>query len=314
VSAGTPQGKPLRQYRSVIADSARWEGFLFRDGDIVLSSPVKCGTTWVQMICAVLIFQRATLGTTLDIISPWLEMLTRPLGGVLRDLERQTHRRFIKSHTPLDGLPYDPRVTYVCIARDPRDVALSFCNHIENMDIGAFLAARQSAAGDDDLADLLTEVAPTGLESERQRFWWWIDAEASANGTAQGLSGMIHHLATFWEARAWRNVLLLHYQELQEDLEGQMRRLSNRLSLDIPERLWPPLVHAASFDEMRRRADELAPNVTELLWFDNARFFNRGTSGQWRDLLSKDDLRRYKERVMGLASPELERWIHRERL
>src|SRR5262249_38699700 len=35
---------------------ARWEGFEFRPGDIVISTPKKCGTTWTQMLCALLIF------------------------------------------------------------------------------------------------------------------------------------------------------------------------------------------------------------------------------------------------------------------
>lgn len=35
----------------------------------------------------------------------------------------------IKTHTALDGLPWDDRVTYVCVGRDPRDVALSWDNH-----------------------------------------------------------------------------------------------------------------------------------------------------------------------------------------
>jgi len=42
---------PFR-YRSSDEDSARWLGFPFRDGDIVISTRSKTGTTWVQMICA----------------------------------------------------------------------------------------------------------------------------------------------------------------------------------------------------------------------------------------------------------------------
>ena len=46
---------PFR-YQSPDEDSARWLGFPFRDGDIVISTRSKTGTTWVQMICALLIF------------------------------------------------------------------------------------------------------------------------------------------------------------------------------------------------------------------------------------------------------------------
>src|ERR1051326_4513852 len=96
----------LVSYRTFIADNARWEGFQFRDGDIVIATPPKCGTTWTQMICALLIFRTPEFDRHMDLISPWLEMLTRPLDSVVADLEAQTHRRFIKSHTPLDGIPF----------------------------------------------------------------------------------------------------------------------------------------------------------------------------------------------------------------
>jgi hypothetical protein len=66
-------------------------------------------------------------------------MVTRARTEVFADLAAQTHRRFIKTHTPLDGIPNDPTVTYICVGRDPRDVALSMDHHIDNMDVGAFL-------------------------------------------------------------------------------------------------------------------------------------------------------------------------------
>src|SRR4029079_2315346 len=95
-------------YGGTVNDSSRWDGFELRPGDIIISTPPKCGTTWTQMICAMLIFQTPDLPMPLDLISPWLDQLLRPLDSVVADLEAQEHRRFIKSHTPLDGLPYDP--------------------------------------------------------------------------------------------------------------------------------------------------------------------------------------------------------------
>src|SRR5947209_5478250 len=103
------------RYRSVVQDSARWDGFAFRPGDIVISTPPKCGTTWMQMLCALLIFQKPVLDTPLAELSPWLDMLTLPRDEVVALLDAQRHRRFIKTHTPLDGLPVDERVTYVCV-------------------------------------------------------------------------------------------------------------------------------------------------------------------------------------------------------
>ena len=121
---------PAPRDQNLVSDSARWDGFEFRPDDIVISTPPKCGTTWTQMICALLVFQTTTFDRTLDLISPWLDMQTRDLVSVRADLDAQTHRRFIKTHTPYDGLPHDPRVTYICVGRDPRDVFRSWDNHV----------------------------------------------------------------------------------------------------------------------------------------------------------------------------------------
>ena len=75
-------------------DSARWEGFPFRDGDIVISTPAKSGTTWMQMICALLVFQTPSFDRPLAELSPWLDMLTADRARVFATLDAQTHRRF----------------------------------------------------------------------------------------------------------------------------------------------------------------------------------------------------------------------------
>ena len=49
---------PLWRYTSPDEDSARWWDFPFRPGDIVVSTRSKSGTTWVQMICLLLVFGR----------------------------------------------------------------------------------------------------------------------------------------------------------------------------------------------------------------------------------------------------------------
>jgi hypothetical protein len=47
---------------------------------------------------------------SIDEISPWLDNRLFPLELVLTALEHQTHRRSIKTHLPLDTLPFDRRI------------------------------------------------------------------------------------------------------------------------------------------------------------------------------------------------------------
>ena len=47
----------MRRYEATVYDSSRWDGFELRPRDIIISTPPKCGTTWMQMICALLVLQ-----------------------------------------------------------------------------------------------------------------------------------------------------------------------------------------------------------------------------------------------------------------
>ena len=57
------------RYVSPDEDSGRWDGFPFREGDIVISTRSKSGTTWMQMICALLVFRTAELPAKLSVLS-----------------------------------------------------------------------------------------------------------------------------------------------------------------------------------------------------------------------------------------------------
>ena len=298
----------MRRYRSFIQDSARWDGFARRDDDIVISTPAKSGTTWMQMCVALVLFQTPDLPRPMAELSPWLDMLTSPLDEVVALLERQEHRRFIKTHTPLDGLPEDPRLTYICVGRDPRDVMRSWENHTANVDMEKVVVLRERAVGLDDLDP--SDVPAPPPEDPVERFWAWVDLSPPPGKDAGGLVGILHHLQTFWERRDQPNVHLFHYSDLQADLPGQLRRLAGVLGVDVPEERWDVLVPAASFTAMKARADVLAPDTVHGVWKSNSQFFDQGRSGRWREWIGDDDLPRYDARVAELVSPDLARWAH----
>jgi hypothetical protein len=290
-------------------ESNRWQRYAAREGDIIISTPAKSGTTWMQMICALLIFQRTTFDRSLDLISPCLDMQTRPIGDVIADLDAQQHRRFIKTHTPYDGLPHESGVTYICVGRDPRDVAISWAHFQDNMNVEALMTARGRAVGNDDLAELLRDWDPRPA-GPLERFWRWVDEPPDDELARVNLATTMHHLATFWERRDLSNVVLVHYADLQRELEGEIRRVAQRLGIAIDEQRLPELVEAARFDSMRARANEVVPNSSEAVWLSNEAFFHRGVSGQWQALLDEADRRRYAQRVTQLAPADLIHWAH----
>jgi aryl sulfotransferase len=304
---------PRTRYRAIVADSSRWDGFAFRPGDIVISTPPKSGTTWTQMLCALLIFDGPAFPAPLGDLSPWLDMCNRPLAEVTAALAAQTHRRVIKTHTPLDGLPLHADVTYLVVGRDPRDVMISYEHHAPNLDFAHFLELRATAVGNADLAELPERRVPSADPVERFRTFVADETHISP----PSLASVLHHLDTGWQHRGDPNVALFHYADLQTDLVGELLRLAGVLGIPCAPQRARALAPEASLARMRERAADDAPLAspgTRGSWKDPRAFFRSGGSGEWRDRVSAADLAAYEARVAQLAGPDLAAWAHGGRL
>jgi hypothetical protein len=288
------------RYLSADEDSGRWNGFPFRQGDIVICARSKSGTTWVQMICALLIFQTPDLPAPLSVLSPWLDWLITPKAEVFAKLEGQDHRRFIKTHTPLDGIPIDERATYIVVARDPVDMAVSLYHQGDNLDRARMRQLTgQPAAGPPNVRPPLHEWL---LE--------WIDEDALPTEKMDSLPGVMWHLSEAWRRRDQPHIVLMHYDDMLRDLAAEMRRLALHLSIEVPPPQWPTLVEAATFASMRSHAAELSPNPAGVLK-SPAAFFRRGVSGSGRELLTGAEMAHYRDRVGRMAPHDLLEWLHR---
>jgi aryl sulfotransferase len=294
------------RYQSPEEDSGRWRDFPFRDGDIVISTRSKTGTTWVQMICALLIFQTPELPAPIAQLSPWLDHLITPREEVYARLAAQQHRRLIKTHTPLDGIPLDPRATYIVTARHPLDTAVSLYHQGNNLDRAKIRA-------------LTGEPEPAEPSPPRKPLHDWLLAYITGEAAPwivrshpredlDSLPGLMWHLSDAWARRHEPNVILVHYDDLAADLEGQMQRIAGRLGMSLPESAWPALVHAATFEAMRNSADRTVPTAGILK--SNAAFFRRGTSGAGREVLSDEEIAAYHARAARLAPPDMLAWLH----
>ena len=119
----------------------------------------------------------------------------------------------------------------------------------------------------------------------------WITDDDDPREYPDSLPGLMWHLSDAWARRHQPNVLLVHYDDLLADLDGQMRRVAGQLGIAIPEQAWPALVQAATFKGMRNSADKLVPTLG--LFKSNAAFFRRGTSGAGREILSDEEIAGY---------------------
>jgi len=287
---------PLRHYEGFMADSSRWERFALRDDDVVISTPAKCGTTWMQTIVGMLLLDRIDLGTPMGTLSPWLDMQIRSEGEVFALLDAQQHRRFIKTHTPLDGVPIVDTVTYIVVVRHPLDVALSDRDHAENMREDRAMELRAAVVG----------AAPRrGSEPPKEPaafLQWFIDNDEGPTGSGpNGLADYCEQVRTYWERRDLPNVHLFHYADLWADRDGEMRQVAAALGVAIDETRWPAFVEAAGLASMRSRADDTAPDAHLGLWESSAKFFRVGGTRDWASLLGPDGVAHFHQRLRELA-------------
>lgn len=113
---------------------------------------------------------------------------------------------------------------------------------------------------------------------------------------------------TYWEARDEPNVLLVHYNDLKKDLEGEMRRIADFLDIEVDEDLWPKLVEAAKFEAMKANVETLMPEAAVTRKGGGNSFLHKGTNGRWRGIVDQEDLDLYDAKVKEEVSPELAQW------
>jgi len=288
-------GANRREVRNHTIDSTYWNHFRFRPGDIVTVTWAKTGTTWLQQILSQLIFEGAE-GLPVQMMSPWVELRAVPIHFTVATLEAQTHRRFMKSHLPADVLPISPMAKYLYVARDGRDVLWSWHNHHRRMSPMA-LAALNGGPG---------RVGPPlhpANENQREYFHEWLDHDGYP------LWPFWSHVQSWWELRHHPDVLLVHFNHLKADLAGQIRRIARFLNIDVNPDLLPTILEHCSFEYMKAHAKTLLPVFEGGLNGGSQAFIHKGTNGQWREVLTPDDIAKYEKFANRNLSPDCARWL-----
>ena len=191
---GAPE-PALRDYIDALIDSTRWDDFVPRDGDIVVSTPPKSGTTWTQAILALLISGDPLVDANTSLKSPWIDIKGRDITEVMARLAAQDHRRQVKTHTPLDGIPYWAELRYITVYRHPIDVHFSRRKHFAN--------TRSPEE---------THLYPDDPSDSFRLFL------AKDNPDGASLQTIIHHYRCALERSPCENLMRLHYAAMQRDL------------------------------------------------------------------------------------------------
>jgi aryl sulfotransferase len=278
------------EYLNVVADSRRWNGFVFRDGDIVVATYGKSGTTLTQHILAQLILgPDPELYGAAEHISPWVDFRLSPRNRETADA--LTGRRILKTHLARQHLPISPNARYIVVCRDLRDVAWSYHNHLTGLKPD-FRPVPGSVA---------TDSGPGVADDVRAYYHAFLDGAGQNQPFWPFMQG-------WWDVRSLPNVLLMHYADIIADMPREIRRLADFIDTPLDGSKLSAILPLCTLEHMRAiSADD--PLMKRAFKAGSATFFHKGVNGRWRDALTKAEIDKADAIAETHLTPDCAAWL-----
>ncbi len=298
VSLGTELPRKTRDIHNHHMDSTVWNDIVFRDDDIVISTYAKSGTTWMQQIIGQLVFDGSEDVAPAE-MSPWVDLRVPPRQVKLPEIEAQTHRRFLKTHLPVDALVFSPKAKYLYIGRDGRDVMWSLHNHHLNAN-QLWYDALNNTPG---------RVGPEiGRPPEDPVIYFrdWLEGDGAP------FWSFWENVRSWWAIRALPNVMMVHFADLKADMPGEIKRIGAFLDLEPTD--WNKVLEHCTFDYMKAHAPTCVP-LGGAFWEGGAQtFIHKGTNGRWQGVLPEELSQAYDARAEEELGSECAGWLKAGRL
>lgn len=241
-----------------------------RPSDVIVASYPKCGTTWTQEICYLILhgvdLQKAN-SKTLEERIPFIEI--PPIG--IKGIEKMPDPRLIKTHLPYDDLPLNFRknkTKVVYIARNPKDTVVSFYHFLKMVGFFGYTGTI------DRFLDLLID-----------------------NKLIYG--DMVEHFLGYWKRRNDGNVLFLTYEGLQKDFKGELRKIAKFLGKPLTEEQVDQVTDHCSFASMSKNpmTNYSQGGATVKGEGSQTSFMRKGKVGDWRNHFSPDMSRKMDDYI-----------------
>lgn len=254
----------MRKFKKTVKNILNWfilekltdkdYSFQVKKDDIFLISYPKSGNTWMRFLLSNLI-------TDDDINFVNVEKIVVDLCKVkISKIKRFEKYNIFKSHSPFNVKFSSNKVVY--IVRDVRDVVISsyyFYKKTYNMEI------------------------------EFEEFF-----QMFLHGTMWPLHGTWGEHVGSWIGAKYsdkENFLLIKYEDLLEDTFTWLKIICNFLNLNISDNKIEKAIEKCTFNKLQEneiKFENVAPQTKNSR--KDIKFFRKGTSGQWKDTLTEEQL------------------------
>ncbi len=245
--------------------------FTFLDGDIIVASHPKSGTTWIQNIVSLLMNDgnpEKVKGQPLYLQVPWLEGKEDPdcdCGYKL--LEHRSSPRLMKTHVygPLVPPAMLDKAKILYIVRNPKDLAVSYF-HMHR-------------------AYQFLPYVP----------WDEFITELFLPGNLQ--YGPWHKHAIYWweMSKSHPNILFLHYEALVKELKAQVEKIAAFLGKKLTADAIEKVVEQSSFTSMKANRDVNYSQV-RAMGHEISPFIRKGKVGDWMNYFTAAQNRLFEQK------------------
>jgi len=228
--------------------------------DVVVCTFPKCGTNWTMQIAYQIAMRGKGEFRHIHDVVPWPDFarqdLVVPLSDDTARKAAPTGLRIIETHLEWERVPYTPDARYICILRDPKDAFVSFYPFARDVMFGPLMPA-----------------VPVWLRlffSDAALFNW------------------PEHLHGYWKNRHLSNLLILTFEEMNQDLAAAVRRIAEFMQVELTSEEFAEVCEKSSFAYMKSIDEKFKPPALTPWSSPNRQMIRRGVSGGSSELLSPE--------------------------
>lgn len=234
--------------------------FPVKDGDVCVTSYPKSGSIWTSYT-VFLIQNQGEIPEKGDLYD-YIYFLSNANKRrfTLDEVNQLPTPRLFRCHMPyhmsLGGMPHTNNCKYVYVARNPKDVVVSY-----------FYFVREWFDYKGSWEEWLS------IFTNKRAYWGdWFE-----------------NVATWWAHRSLDNVLWVWYEDLKTDYDTELRRIADFLGYPMSDELAANIKHKTSFQAMKT---DSFTNMSQ--YKSNNNFFRKGTIGDSKEQLTAMQLLQFE--------------------